>query len=397
MYAHPGGPAALASWCNVWTQHSIEAWIARLWGDTLARPFYKNERQEGLRPVLQGECLYKFAVGVCLTASKIQVGEAVGRRQYGCGKRGGAELEVAEVRAAAAIYPERAMVGLDFRNAFGLVEWCDALQAMLATAPRLAATVGILWATFELSVWIADADGLGWHAFTTHGSIVQGNLEGQPAFCIVLEVIMEWVASDPRLSCARLRYWAYADDWTLQCLVKHVSILIAVIKEYSANLKFDLQVTKCAFHVPECKGLGLDDLPEEAREAATVIKYSPDGLTLLGTEACGDLATPLHTTQTVPEPTMQRVRRAQRLGRALCAMVRLAPAAGAKQPAWLMARGQLANALSYDVRVLPCSLVEQCAYIVDEAVIAVVEVVAECRWEQLTDSQRQQLHLPVWA
>ena len=57
-----------------------------------------ERRTRSLALTGQGEALYKFAVGVCLNASKVQVSRAVGQRQYGCGCRGGAEREIAEVR-----------------------------------------------------------------------------------------------------------------------------------------------------------------------------------------------------------------------------------------------------------------------------------------------------------
>ena len=124
-------------------------------------------------------------------------------------------MEVAEVCAAAAICPEDALVGLDIKNAFGEVEWADAFLAAVATAPRLAVPMATMWCNFSIHIFLQDAHGFGWHAFEIYGSMIQGNLEGQPGFCMVIAVVLHAVESSPLLArwAQRIRHWLYVDDW----------------------------------------------------------------------------------------------------------------------------------------------------------------------------------------
>ena len=54
-------------------------------------------------------------------------------------------LPTSEVRSAAAIFPDDALLGLDIKNAFGAVQWADALLAAVAKAPCLAIPMSMLW------------------------------------------------------------------------------------------------------------------------------------------------------------------------------------------------------------------------------------------------------------
>ena len=119
-----------------------------------------------MRPILCSEALLKFAMGTCVCGSEAQITCAVGSRQYGAGKRSGSALEIAEIRAAAAMFPDDALIGLDIKNAFGEVEWADALQAAAAKAPRLAVPMAAMWNNLSDAAYLKDADGHGWHKFT---------------------------------------------------------------------------------------------------------------------------------------------------------------------------------------------------------------------------------------
>ena len=79
--------------------------------------------------------LFRFSFGIDATAARAQTDVAVGPHQYAAGRPGGAEVEVAEIRAAAAHKPDKALVSLDVKNAFGSVQWHQALLALLAVAP----------------------------------------------------------------------------------------------------------------------------------------------------------------------------------------------------------------------------------------------------------------------
>ena len=99
-----------------------------------------------VRPVLCSEALVKLALGSAVDTVHDKVPEAMGPRQYGGGRKGGAHLEVEQIRAASGKDPGKAFVSLDVANAFGAVQWTDALEAVFERAPSLAPALAAQWA-----------------------------------------------------------------------------------------------------------------------------------------------------------------------------------------------------------------------------------------------------------
>jgi hypothetical protein len=122
VYLDAAGPQALAEWAGVWASGKISPWLAALWTATLARPFFKTEQCDSVHPILQSEALLKFAFGCCAKGCRVELERGAGERQYGAGRPGGAALEIAEIRAAAAMRPDCALIALDEQNAFGALE-----------------------------------------------------------------------------------------------------------------------------------------------------------------------------------------------------------------------------------------------------------------------------------
>ena len=66
--------------------------------------------------------------------------------------------------------PTLALISLDIKNAFGQVQWADALLIAVAQAPRLAVPMAMMWRDFQLEVHLRDEDVHGWHSFTYIGA-----------------------------------------------------------------------------------------------------------------------------------------------------------------------------------------------------------------------------------
>ena len=395
VYADAAGPQALADWASAWASGSISPWLAALWTATLARPFFKTAQCESVRPILQSEALLKFAFGCCAKGCRIELEQGAGLRQYGAGKQGGAALEIAEIRAAAAMRPDCALIGLDEQNAFGAVEWADALRQAQRHAPIFAVPLSMLWRSGAgIIVHVLKPDGT-WGFFTIFGGVVQGNQEGSPVFCLVIGQVLRRVVDDARLAGAKMLHWLYIDDWVVQLPLDKAIALLDAAEESSARSNLRLQRRKCAFHVPALADVPVKDWPPLARALLDRIPHQAGGLILLGTEASGDRAMPLHVRDVAPPQTKLRAERAVHLGAALLEMVNLAPAAGARQAAFSVARGLVAHALDFDMSVLPSCLVQRHAREVDVSVMRCVAATFDTRAEDLSPHQLNQLRLPT--
>ena len=390
----PAGHQTLQAWADLWARGSIAPWLAALWTPSMARPFWKDKRQLSVRPVLCGEALLKFAMGVCVLGSSRQVLAAVGPSQHGVG--GNPEQIVGQVRAAAAHRPDRALLSLDFKNAFGCVQWADALDGLVASAPRLAVPVARQWALRSTQVFVQVSPGQ-WEPISVTGGLTQGFAEAQPIFCIVLTADMRKVLNDPalKLYADPLHLdWAYVDDWTLQVDLDKVAMVKDTIVAHASRYGLQLQPQKCQLHVPAFRNVPEDQWPEALRVAAQAFPVNTDGITLLGTEATSQFEMTLAMNPT-SEEAAARLANVIQLADRLLEVLSLTPCAGAKQAVWTLNRCVVAQALSYDYRVLPSVLVMPHAESLEKVVVNIAAAVLGQSYQELSDSQRIQFHLPT--
>ena len=182
----------------------------------------------------------------------------------------------------------------------------------------------------------------------------------------------------------------------MQVKLEHVLVLFDSVRRHTSSFNFELQPAKCGVHVPKFAGTPMEDWPAELSYFASIVPVSRGGLTLLGTEAAGELAMPLYTdSAAASEATARRADKAKRLASAVIAMIMAAPPAGALQAAWAINRCIIAHSLTYDSRVLPCRLVLPHAEAVDEAVKSVISAVLASPPADLDGRLMQQIVLPV--
>ena len=118
-----------------------------------------------------------------------QIEAACGPRQYGAGRSGGASIQIAEVRAAARLRPNMAIVALDVKNAFGSVTWPHAFEACLRLVPDLAPALAGQWINKTLPIYI-ETTPIQWSKCNLQGSLLQGGQYGHPACCLVLAMAL---------------------------------------------------------------------------------------------------------------------------------------------------------------------------------------------------------------
>ena len=392
LASDPEGTTALARWAQCWASAQIAPWAAELLTPAIARPFYKDAHRAKNRPVLCAEALYKFALGLVVRATASATAAVCGPRQYAL-QSGGAIREVLEVRAAARAWPDRPLIALDVKNAFGALGWANTLEAA-ALVPALAATMGAAWASGRVRIWTAAPDG-GWTSTWTTGSVIQGNPEGSPLYCLTAAKVDRELRQreDMQPHLASLHDWAYVDDWVLQPAAEGADPILTALREVCDHNGLQLQESKCSFHIPAC-ATDNRPLPVSLVRFADRVPHSRESLTLLGSVAGGAYTTPLHVPTTTPQSTQECLSRALHLCRRAMQLVDAAPPAGGRQPAFALARVVAAHALDYDSGVLPSALVAPHARVLDDAVRAAVFHSADILPSEVTDTVLKQVALP---
>ena len=393
VHSHPDGAKTLAEWAAIWSQARLAPWLADLWTSALVRPFFKSNAVD-VRPILCAEALLKLAVGAAIRGADRELAAAMGSTQFGAGRRGGAELEVGQARAAAGLQPQHGLASLDIQNAFGSVQWRDALKVVTAAVPKLGPLLALQWGACRLRLWLQNSNGVGWHVLFIYGSLLQGGLDGHPVFCLVISVIIHRVSQNPAIKARwnTIKCWIYVDDMLFQAPLDSLPVLMEVLGRTLEAFSMKLQTQKSRLHIPELAGIPADEWPAHAQHLGDLLPLSPEGLTILGTEAAGEYALPLGPWAAAAAETRSRANRACKLAEAAKQLVKRPPPAGGKQVAFRIVRNIVTHALDYDARVLSSGLVLPHARQVESHCWDVIEQVVG---QQLTPLQRKQVELPT--
>ena len=415
----PQGPRVLAAWASPWSQGHVKPWVAEMWSHQLCRPFFKSDAV-GLRPVMCGEALFKFAAACTIFSATRSIQAAVGDFQYGASRSGGAALQLAEVHAEIAAHPDHALASLDVRNAFGSIEWADALRIVTASAPSLAPFLATIWGAGRQVIHTQSAHTGEWTSSAACGSLIQGGPEAQHIFCIVMaEMIQEAqrkIASpaetprqDPQHHSGgpdpehrkdppqRTFIWVYVDDVTVMCPVEHLAAIIEAIRAAMAKHGCELQPKKCHVCVPALRHAPRREWPHELLDvAASGFQVCHESIPLLGSDAAAAHAITLAVGDECIAATVAategRCNKACALLDCCLQLARSNAAAGGRWPALCIARDIACRALTYDARVLPCSLVLPYASAITERAW---QVVTEVLGVSPSEQQQQQAHLPL--
>ena len=391
--AQPQGPRALSDWANLWATGRVQPWIAAYWTHQLCRPFFKDDGV-GIRPVMCGEALYKFASAcVILTVSR-NLATAMGDHQYGAGRSGGAALQLAHVQAESSTRLDHALVSLDIKNAFGTILWDLALRIVTKRCPRLAHFLICTWQPGFQRLWIQTSDPHEWDCIDAIGSLIQGGPEAHQIFCLVMADILD--QADEHSEWYRLT-WAYVDDITLLIRLDHLCDVLNLIASVLSAHSCALQPKKCHICVPALHDADQSDWPPQIHQAAA-LGYQIDhtSIPLLGSDAAAAHSLTLTTVHGNATPTIAATaNRAKKALTLLDACTQLAASnapAGGRWPALCIARDIACRALTYDSRVLPRSLVLPYARAVDDAAMQVLTTIFG---HALSPAQQVQLYLPA--
>ena len=82
-----------------------------------------------------------------------------------------------------------ALVSLDVKNAFGSVEWPDALDACMRLVPAIAPDLAEMWAPGKVQIHVEVANSQ-WKPIPVYGSLLQGGQDGHSVFCLVMSIAL---------------------------------------------------------------------------------------------------------------------------------------------------------------------------------------------------------------
>ena len=189
-----------------------------------------------------------------------------------------------------------------------------------------------------------------------------------------------------------MKVWIYVDDIVFQCPPALLQLLLEVLADAMRPFNFQLQRRKCLVHIPALAAEPVEQWPLEAQALQELLPISPEGLTVLGTEAAGEHALPLGPWSAAAAETRARAAKACKLADAAMELVRRPPMAGGRQVAWRICRNIITHAMDYDSRVLTSSLVLPQASAVEEQASELVEAIIGA---PLTEEHKAQVQLPT--
>ena len=194
----------------MWIAGSVSAPTAELWtaavicpvdcGETLDD---QGQSKRKLRPIAMAEALLKFAEGLAVDAALPQLTAFLEPTQLGVATPDGSPVIIRAIRSWAAdivasaqdpsltprsdaIAPsEDAIVGLDLKNAYGLIFRSSCLEGLCHHVPELAPLAAAEWQNQGTRVWQV-VNGQWQLSFTARGGW-QGSRQMQVAFCDGLE------------------------------------------------------------------------------------------------------------------------------------------------------------------------------------------------------------------
>ena len=216
---------------------------------------------------------------------------------------------------------------------------------------------------------------------------------------MVIVAVLLAAMAEPRLESwkSRIRHWLYVDDWIIQAPLEAVSFVLDCVLGAAAAKSLELQLSKCCFHVPRFAQADRSLWPDQMVAFDERVPHRIEGITMLDTDACGDLGVPLYKNEPrqLPRQTLKRKLKAMALAEATLEMIALAPPASAKQAGYTIARCVVAHALDYDAGVVTCSSLLPHASDLDNAVLRIAAATLDLQFAEISDDLRLQIQLPT--
>ena len=164
----------------------------------------------------------------------------------------------------------------------------------------------------QLTAWANTPRGS--RPITVRDGLLQGVCEAPVAFALALEGGHDGIRRrDEKQGVGRrteLEYWAYVDEITTATTAELAPLVMAKLRETLERHGLELRKDKCTAFCPTPERV------EDIREEMThFLKWTPNGLMILGTASDGEYRTEITTeARKSHEPTSSRLRNARMLG-----------------------------------------------------------------------------------
>ena len=213
---------------------------------------------DGVRPIVVGPTLRRLGLRALVRAKKDQLRDAAGTRQYGVGRRGGAELLLRKLEAQAETRPTAVFLKVDLESAFPRLEREPANEAMARHEPEVAAVLQAWYGGEDKHLW-RDAAG-NFHELPSTRGYDQGDPLSPAGFSVAQREALdgffeELLRLDPLAKC-----YSYLDDTYLVVEATLASIALQALQAVLEPLGLRLNTAKTAAWSPAGRAVLTEDL-----------------------------------------------------------------------------------------------------------------------------------------
>ena len=269
--------------------------------------------------------------------------------------------------------PTKVFIACDIKNGFGAVRRSHAIEGARRWCPMLGTVFANLWAgkhSVQPTAWASTPGGD--RPITVRDGLLQGACEAPVAFALALRMAMTEFDDEMRKYevglTTELEYWAYVDDITIATTAELAPRVMDRLKEILERHGLELISDKCSAY---CPTPGRADGVRE--EVTRFVKWTPDGLVVLGTASDGEYRTEITTgARRNHEPTSGRLHSARILAGKIRQMCKAYLECRRLAPAWKLVTIILNNALTFDCCVVPPEALASYAQELDEIVEALL-------------------------
>ena len=277
-----------------------------------------------------------------------------------------------------------AIVPIDLRNAYGLFYRSHALQAAVDFNADVAALAAAEWGV-KPEYWI-EVDGQ-WKLNVTHRGFWQGRRLAMLMFCLSLSKSLldpSLALKESGLACASIQDDTYLVGSLHTFAEKRAELLLALGKG-----GHELQPAKCKAWAPAWDGIATGALPQWAQELFQQLQRAEGGVLAMGAASQGQHEFLLGPWSIVAAKARERLVRAQGALQELRAYVREAESPHSLHLAWSVLSRSIAQALTYDCRLVPPETLSPIAVQLDTGVRCAIgdlvgRAIDDDQWAQLT-------------